>query len=144
MRHTLWILAVATLAVQLVMLLFGAAIARALLAANVTLRLLSTTTYLTVNALLIVTAAAGVYAAGRARRGAWVALLCVALVLGLYGPVLSAMALPFVRIAGPRFVYVEALDVLLEALVPIVALVYVLRDRPGHGGVVGATTGDAR
>lgn len=132
MRHALWVLAVATLAVQLALLLFGAAIARALLAAHVAPRLLPTATYLTLNALLILTAGAGIYAAGRVHRGGWVVLFAVALVLGLYGPFFAGLAVPFVRFPGPEFFLVEALDVVLEALVPLVALVYALRDRPLH------------
>ncbi len=129
MRYAICVLAVATLAVKLALLFFGAAVERALMTAHVTPQLLYTTINLVFGTLLVVTAAIGIYAAGREHRGGWIALFCGALVLGLYGPFFAGMAVPFVRITGPGFMYIEGLDAVLQALVPLVALAYALRGR---------------
>lgn len=139
MTRALWILAIVTLAVQAALGVFGAAVERALLAANWPPRLSYTTINLTLDALLILTAGAGIYAAGQAHRGGWVALFGAALVLGLYGPTAAVVAVPHLSLGFAVVTYLRILDVALELLVPVVALAYALRYRPARGAPAGAT-----
>lgn len=129
MTRALWILAVVTLAVQLALGVFGGALVRALAATGWTPLLLYTTTGLMFNALRIVTAGVGIYVAGRARRGGWIALFGVALVLALYGPFFAAAAVPYLRLGRAGITYLTILDLALELLVPLAALAYALRYR---------------
>ena len=129
MTRMLWILAVVTLAVQLALGVFGGTVERALFAANWPPLLSYTTINLTVNALIVLTAGAGIYVAGRARRGGWIALFGVALVLGLYGPFFAGIAAPYLGFGRIGVAYFVVLDIVLEVLAPVAALVYVLRYR---------------
>lgn len=133
MRRALWILAVATLVVEIALLLFGTSVERALIAANWPPLLSYTTISLTLNALLVLTAGTGVYAAGKAHRGGWAALFAVALVLGLYGPYFADIAAPYLGLGRVGVVYFEAFDIVLTALAPLLALVYTLRYRARRG-----------
>lgn len=138
MRRALWVLGVVTLAVQAVLLLFGSAIERALFAASWP-PLLSTTTFsLTTNALRIVTGGAGIYVASRAHRGGWVALFGVVLGLALYGPFLAAAVVPYLSVGRVVIICLTILDLALEALVPLVALAYVLRYRTARAALAPA------
>lgn len=133
MRRTLGILAVATLAFQLALRVFGGAVERALFAESWPPVLMATTISLASNTLLILTAGAGIYVASRARRGGWIALFGAALVFGLYGPFVAGIAMPYLGVARGGVVYVVVLDILLEVLVPLLALAYTLRFYPARG-----------
>ena len=132
MTRTLWILAIVTLAFQLALRVFGGAIERALFAENWSPVLMATTISLAANALLILTAGAGIYVAGRARRGGWVAIFGAALVLALYGPFLAGVGVAYFGVARVGVVYFAVIEVVLEVLVPLLALAYVLRYRAAH------------
>lgn len=127
MRHVLWALAVATLAVQAALAVFGGAVERALFGAHWPLALSSLALSMAVTALIILTAGAGIYAAGRAQRGGWVALFAVALVLSIYGSFVAYFAAPYLGLARVGVVYFMVLDIALEVLVPLLVLIYVLR-----------------
>lgn len=139
MTRALGILAVVTLAVQLALRVFGGTVERALFAENWSPVLMATTISLAVNALLILTAGAGIYIAGRARRGGWVALFGVALVLALYGPFLAGVGVAYVGLGRAVFAYLTTIDILLEALVPLLALAYALRHRQPRAASSGAS-----
>lgn len=133
MTRMLWILAVVTLAVQLASWVFGGAIERALAAAGWPALMVSTTFSLVLGAPLIVTAVAGVYAAGKAHHGGWVALFGVALMLGLYGQIAAEAVVPRLGVGRVLLAFYGSLGLVLELLVPLAALAYALRYRPGLG-----------
>lgn len=138
MARALWILAVVTLAFQLVLGVFGGRLARALAAANWPPVLSYTTISLTVNALIVLTAGAGIYVASRARRGGWVAIFGAALVLALYGSFFAGIAAPYLGLGRVGVAYFVVLDIALEVLVPLLALVYTLRHRQPRTASMGA------
>lgn len=138
MSRTLWMLAVATLAVQVALWAFGDAIAHTQLVASWPPLLPYTIINLAVTALLVLTAGTGIYVAVRARRGGWVAAFGVALVLDLYGPFLAAFTVPYLlSVARGNGMFLTVLDIVLDALVPLLALAYTLRYRQSRAATAG-------